>query len=609
MTKKIPFFCALLLSLALQPGTTGGAEPVKSAPPAGAGQPTVKNLQADMAKGKTLFARKEYAEARKLFEEIAINSGGNPKSKSLHAARLWLAKSLFMQHDTKEAAEQLELLLKNPAANGLEPAIIYEAHFDLAACRLELGQKLPAALDYLNVGVSVAPAGMEKVREAALGNARLLACTLLDADEIAALERVAKTPDLQAFLFNERMQKYLRENNPGAFKSSLPLAETLLRSPSISPLYRQLLLSLQQQQKAIAGGAMKERRIGILLPLEFTVYSRSFPQPAGNRVFSGLHNRLLKQQINQPELLVNIATASTATSGSEKKSAEKLIASHRPTLLIGPLFSAEAVEAARAAKSAKIPLVTPTATDSRITDNNPWCFQLNPTHEERGRIAARELLKTSKPAAAAAIAEKSPYLEEMAKGFLDELKLAGTKKVVYAALGATTDSAAAGAAIADIRGGSFDALYLPMDKPALIDRTLSLLESSKTGYKRLLGSGIWDEKEVFNRFSERIPKGITFFSDYHTEYDGGKTAEIAKNQQLLWNTPLSAYFWYGYDTLDYLLNLLALKPPAGNRELARALQSAPLFKAHYISYEFGGGNINRSMNVLRYENRAIRRVR
>lgn len=606
MMKRIPFFFALLLTLALQP-RTAGAEPAKAPAPAAATQPAERNLQTDMAKGKSLFVRKEYAEARKLFEEIVINSGSNPKAKSLHAARLWLAKTLFMQQDAKGAAEQLELLLKNPAASGLEPATIYEAHFDLAACRLMLGQKLPAALDYLNVGVSAAPAGMEKVRETALGNARLIACTMLGADEITALERVAKTPDLQAFFLNERMQKYLRENNTGAFKSSIPLTETLLRSPSVSPLYRQLLLSLQQQQKALAKGTMKERRIGILLPLEFTVYSRSSALPAGNRVFAGLYNRLLKQQINQPELLINTATAST--SGREKNPAEKLIASHRPTLLIGPLFSAEAVEAARAAKSAKIPLVTPTATDSRITDNNPWCFQLNPTHEERGRIAARELLKTSKPEAVAAIAEKSPYLEEMAKGFLDEIKLAGTKKVVYGALAADTDSAAAATAIGGMRGKTFDALYLPMDKPAVIDRTLSLLESSRTGYKRLLGSGIWEEKPVLTRFKGRIPNGITFFSDYHTKYDGAKTAEIASSQQLLWNTPLSAYFWYGYDTLDYLLNLLALKPVGGARELAQALRSAPLFRAHYSSYEFGGGNVNRSMNVLRHENNATRKIR
>lgn len=606
MMNKIPFFCTLLLALALQ-SRPAGAEPAKDPQPAAVGKPAERNLQSEMVKGKTLFVRKEYAEARKIFEEIAINSGGNPKSKSLHAARLWLAKSLFMQQDAKGAAEQLELLLKNPAATGLEPATIYEAHFDLAACRLKLGQKLPAALDYLNVGVSAAPAGMEKVRETALGNARLIACTMLDADEITALERVAKEPDLQAFFLNERMQKYLRENNTSAFKSSLPLVDTLLKSPSISPLHRQLLLSLKQQQKAITERAMKERRIGILLPLEFMVYSRSSPLPAGNRVFSGLHNRLLKQQINQPDLLVNTATAST--SDHEKNPAEKLIESHRPTLLIGPLFSAEAVDAAHAAKSAKIPLITPTATDRRITENNPWCFQLNPTHEERGRIAARELLKISKPATAAAIAEKSPHLEEMAKGFLDELKLAGTKKVVYASIGTTTDSAAVKTVIGNLRGKSFDALYLPMDKPAVIDRTLSLLESSGTAYKHLLGSGIWDEKTVLNRFRERIPKGITIFTDYHTEYDGGKTAEIAKNQHLLWNAPLSSYFWYGYDTLDYLLNLLALKPLDKNRDLARALQSAPVFKAHYISYEFGGGNVNRSMNVLRYENRVIKRVR
>lgn len=563
-----------------------------------------------LAEGKKLFARKDYAGARKQFEAILINAGSQ-QPKVTAAAKLWLAKSLYMLDLPAEAETQLDQLLKSSSPADLDPAIIYEAHFDLASCRLRLGQTLPAALDYLNVGVSAGPAGTERIRQTALGNARLIASAMLEADEIAALERVAKTPDLQAFLLNERMQKYLRSNNHAAFKSTLPLAQTLTSSPALGAFYRELLQSLPAQEKALNEKSWKEYRIGILLPLEFPVYLRSSSLPAGNRVYQGFHTRLLKHQVVQPEVLLNTAVGSTSgdTGNAASLAAERLLEKHRPIVILGPLFSGETVESAKAAKHAKVPLITPTATDKAISAGNQWGFQLNPTHDERGRIAARELLKTSKPATAAALAEKSPYLEEMAKGFLDELMRNGTKTVVFASLDSGTDtSAATSQAVASLSGKTFDVLYLPMDNPVMIDRTLSMLSSSKTEYNRLLGSGIWNDSGVLNRFKARLPKGITFFTDYYTASGTDNADVAAKNHYLVWNVPSSPYLWYGYDSLDYLLNLLSLKAVKDGKALVKALREAPVYKAHYTSYDFGKGNVNRSLNVLHYENNAIKKI-
>ncbi|MBM3163769.1 MAG: tetratricopeptide repeat protein [Chlorobi bacterium] len=602
-------YCCMLALLLATP-LPAVAEPAAIPAAAATSRPVQQNTAAQLAQGKALFTGRQYDEAKKVFEQIAINTT-DPKAKILHTARLWLAKTLFMQGKAEEAVSQLEILLKNPADDGLEPATIYEAHFDLAACRFAGGKTMQAARDYFIVGQSAAPAGMEKVRDMALANTRLLVCTMLNADETAELERMAKHPDMQAFLLNERLQKHLRGSNTEAFRNALPGAAALQATPSLSPVFRELLASLKEQEKAVAAGKMNEQRIGILLPLEFTVYQRT-PAPPGNRVFFGIYSRVLQQQIMYPSHLLSIATASTVRNGKNAAgdAAGKLASSHKPAVIVGPLFSGEAAEAAHAAKREKVPMITPTATDSRITENNPWCFQLNPNHEERGRIAARELLKTAKPATALAIAGKKTILEEMAKGFLDELKHAGTKTVVYSPFsGSAADSAATAKAIGRFAGKPFDALYLPMDDPALIDKTLALLEAAKTGSRRFLGSGVWDDTKIYSRFKSRLPGDLVFFSDYYPENLSGKAAEMARSQRLFWNSPLSPYFWYGYDTLDYLANLLLLKPLKQKETIAGALREAPVFKAHYISYLFGGGNVNRYMNVLRYDNNSIRRIR
>lgn len=198
----------------------------------------------------------------------------------------------------------------------------------------------------------------------------------------------------------------------------------------------------------------------------------------------------------------------------------------------------------------------------------------------------------------------------MAKGFLDELKQAGVKTVVYSSFGGSAaDSAATAQAIGKLSGTPLDALYLPMDNPLLIDKTLSMLQSCGATSKQLLGSGIWDEREVFSRFQSRLPKNLLFFSDYYPDTGATRSNEITRKQNQLWNSAPSPFFWYGYDALDYLANLLALKPLNDGKSVAKALRDAPVFKAHYSSYEFGGNNVNRHMNVLRYENSAIVKVR
>ncbi|MBN1278148.1 MAG: ABC transporter substrate-binding protein [Chlorobiaceae bacterium] len=603
--KSSACFSCLLGLLILLPSLTVG-ETVADKPVVASAQLAAQSQpipEASLAQGKKLFARHEYAAAQKVFESILINTA-NQQPKTFYAARLWLAKSLFMLNYTEDAALQLNILLNNPQAPGLDPRTIYSAHFDLASCRLKLGQTLPAALDYLNVGVSAAPAGTENIRVLALRNAKLIASTMLEADEVSTLERVAKTSDLKAFFLNERMQKYLKANNYKAFRSTLPLAKALIASPSLNKFYRQLLESLTLQEKAIAANSLKEIRIGILLPLEFPIYQYSSALPAGNLVYQGIHTRTLMHQIMQPEVLLNTATASTSeeTGKSVAYESERLIEKHRPMILLGPIFSNETLEASQVAKQKKIPLISPTATDRTISSGNSWSFQLNPTHEERGRIAARELLKkTSKPAAAGALSEKKPYLEEMAKGFLDELIRAGTKNIVFGTISAhPKDSDSPIPAIETIADMTLDALYLPMDDPNVIDRTLSLLASSQTDYHMLLGSEIWGEPDVISRFEKRIPKGITFFSDYHTGPASANMAEIAKKHNLVWNVPSSSYFWYGYDSLDYLVSLLSIKQVKDGKALLKALREAPVFQAHYSSYNFAGGNVNRSMNVLRY---------
>ncbi|MBV5326348.1 MAG: ABC transporter substrate-binding protein [Chlorobium sp.] len=596
--KFLTLCCILLFSICPTDGETAAPIKAVTAPPAAPVH--AQKPEETLRSGKNLFRLKEYSKAQTIFETL-LKENGNPQSKIRHNAQLWLSKSLFMQKQPEKAAQLLEELLKNPSINGIDPATIVEAHYDLAACRYKLGTPLSAALDFLNVALSATPAGMQAIQEQALINTKLIACTSLDGNSIASLERIARTPDLQTFLLNARMQNYLQKNHTNTFLSTIPLVDQLLRSPSISRDSQQLIESLKKRATQLSLATFKERKIGILLPVEIPVYRAAERSSASNQMFMGIHQRLLRYQMERPDILISYSVAKPSE-GAENdlfSSTKQLLETSSPLVLIGPMFSNDAIEAARAAKNSKVPLITPTATDNLVTDNNPWAFQLNPTHEERGRIAARELLKTGKPQRAAAIAEKTDNLEEMAKGFLDELKQAGSKSVIYASFsGKPEDQNNLAESLGTPPGTLLDALYLPMDSPETIETTLLFLEKNRIGYKRLLGSGVWSDRKVVERFRKKISKGITFFNDYSFSGSAIETVETAKSHQKLWNTALSSNFWYGYDTMDFLLHTIDKSPDLKHSELAKAIRNAPVYNAHYTKYRFEGNNVNHYLNVI-----------
>jgi len=137
-----------------------------------------------------------------------------------------------------------------------------------------------------------------------------------------------------------------------------------------------------------------------------------------------------------------------------------------------------------------------------------------------------------------------------------------------------------------------------MDSPETIETTLLFLEKNRIGYKRLLGSGVWSDRKVVERFRKKISKGITFFNDYSFSGSAIETVETAKSHQKLWNTALSSNFWYGYDTMDFLLHTIDKSPDLKHSELAKAIRNAPVYNAHYTKYRFEGNNVNHYLNVI-----------
>jgi ABC-type branched-subunit amino acid transport system substrate-binding protein/tetratricopeptide (TPR) repeat protein len=566
--------------------------------------------------GKAIFQRRDFRNAKKVFETLLT---GDPQDKRVtkQQARLWLAKTCFASRDYKEAAEHLEQL-KTSAS---DPASRYEAYYDLGACQFALSKYQESAGSFLKVATSAVPYGMNPLQQKALCNLKIITAAALPASGIAVLQDMTKNPDLKAFFINERMQRYLNDDDKVNLQKMMVSADSLIQHPALKPLSRMLLESIRKEGNAFTASKVQQRSIVILLPLSMTTYNNA-PRPGiGNEVFAGMLYRAMEHQVQHPDIILDIHTGMTDPGDAEKtyETAKKTINDHKPLIIAGPLYSSDAVQASRAAKQAKTVLITPTATDTKISDNNDWCFQLNPTHEERGRITARELTGTKVPETVAVIAEKAPYLEEMGKGFLDVLIRAGVETYTFERFNGKAEEfktvlesirKAESTSGDTLSGGmDFDAVYIPMDSPDVIRTTLEQLRVNKIHYKQLLGSGIWNDSKTLNRFKTDLPEGITFFTDYYLNKNHASVRMLANNFRDTWNFDPGPSFWYGYDTFDYILHFLVEKGITDRKKLPDAIREASAFKGHYSQFHFSGSNINSYMNVLHYGSDRMTRIR
>ena len=183
-------------------------------------------------------------------------------------------------------------------------------------------------------------------------------------------------------------------------------------------LYRQrataLLTAMRQRLKAY------RFRIGVLLPM-------SGPQaPYADRVFKGIQLAMEQAQEMFPEEFVGLVVRDfEGKSASLKKSVEELAVEYGTVALIGPLLSRDLERVAPLARHYRVPLISPTATASRIAQDNPYIFRNAVTHRFRGKALADYAMLEFGLKRFVIFYQNDPYGAEMMRIFTEEVNRLG----------------------------------------------------------------------------------------------------------------------------------------------------------------------------------------
>lgn len=129
-------------------------------------------------------------------------------------------------------------------------------------------------------------------------------------------------------------------------------------------------------------------KIGVALPMMKSSQNED-DRILAQQMLTGINKAL--QEFNNANTAnkIEIITEDTKRDQAEVlRIFDKLGSDDKVIAILGPVFSSELVNNAGAALFHKIPIITPTSTQSFLAEKNPYLFQLNPTYDIRGRIMA-----------------------------------------------------------------------------------------------------------------------------------------------------------------------------------------------------------------------------
>lgn len=489
-----------------------------------------------------------------------------------------------------------------------------EADFDAAALEYQEGQFFSAAKIFMTVvGASWSPTDNDGLARRAAMHLYTLANAFLQRSELIELLVAAENPHLSILLLDAFLRRELASEHPAV--DSLALVVQALETKhaaALAPAYRTTLASIQQCLLLARSGAARFK-VGVLLPFTIDIFDGSDLPSLGEKMMQGIIQAVTAyhQLAVGRRMDVLIRSCATDDSLTLHTMLTDLIEHDSVNMILGPVYSRQAIYVSRICAEKGVPMLTPTATDEEITRDIPTSFQLNPTYAVRGKAIAEFLLQSLGAKTFGVLAQDSTYGKLMAEGFRDAVLAAGGEIKFYGILPTKLRGIAEALAPlklkADPKKGfpetAIDAVYIPMSNFEAIAIAVEQLKfyNIKT---RIIGSGDWHDPLLLSQY-RAIGDSVIYAIDSNILPDAPETKRVTDAFKAQWGISPSLQFWFGYDAMDFIIATTLEKGITARADIARAIRSAPPYRAHRSEIFFGGGNVNLRMNVMKFQKGTI----
>jgi branched-chain amino acid transport system substrate-binding protein len=348
-----------------------------------------------------------------------------------------------------------------------------------------------------------------------------------------------------------------------------------------------------------AGGAGAAIKVGLVVPLTGDV--KTFGESARNGAMLAIEEVNAAGGINGRKIDV-VATDDKNDPTETGNAGSKLIDMDRVVVVIGSVSSKCSVPLSDKCQSAKIPMITPTSTNPKVTvgedgKRKDYVFRACFIDPFQGTVGARFASESLKAKTAAVMYDVG---NDYSKGLADYFKAAFEKNggKVTAFESYAKDDVDFSALLTKVKQSSPDVLFLPdyYNKVGLIAKQARQLGIAAT----FLGGDGWDSPEMAKIAGDAINGG--YFTNHYSPDDPRPEVQewVAKYQAKYGQKP-DALATLGYDAGLLLIQALKNAPNAKPEEIKTALGAIKDFPcvSGRITFDEWGNPI-KSAAVLEY---------
>ena len=260
--------------------------------------------------------------------------------------------------------------------------------------------------------------------------------------------------------------------------------------------------------------------------------------------------------------------------GQSSTAVRKLIMQDKVVAILGDATSSATLEAAPIAQSNKIPMITPTATNPRITEVGDFIFRVCFLDEFQGRVLAkftREKLNARKVATLTDV--KQDYSVDLTRFFKDEFsKLGGT---IVAEQSYSTGDTDFRAQLTSIRAARPDVVYVPGYYQEV---ALMVKQGRQMGLTMpFVGCDGWANQALL-AIGGKAVDGCYFTNHFSPDDPSPLVREFVANYQKKYGTPPDTFSALGYDAARLLADAIKRAGSTDSKALRDALAQTTGFE-------------------------------
>jgi branched-chain amino acid transport system substrate-binding protein len=335
-------------------------------------------------------------------------------------------------------------------------------------------------------------------------------------------------------------------------------------------------------------------KIGGFLPMTGAVAAYGQDANNGIQVARGMKPTVLGKKVEY----ILVDTKSDKIEAANAIS--RLIEKDKVVAIIGEMISGNTMAGGPIAEKAKIPVVTPTATNPLVTQGKKYVFRVCFIDPVQGDIAAKYAFNTLKARKAALIVDKSQdYCVGLGKFFKDAFTKLGGQ--IVAETFCVTEDKDFSAQLSTMKPKNPDVLYAPNYYSPV---ALFTKQARELGLKAPVLSGDGAQADELIQIGGKEVEGVAFTGHFHAK---AATTKLAKDFMALWQKKYkaepNAFHALGADAYFVLLDAITRANSTRGEAIRAALATTKNFEAISGRLSIGeDGNAVKPMVIMVVKN-------